>query len=86
MTSSFKKYNDSGKTGLGFCGRTCSGKSGVDNIGVYEFDTVTNTLVTTHLMAEGTSGEPYTSPDGSKYKKCTKASYELSVHVYSSHK
>jgi len=34
---------------------------------VYEFDTVSETVVATYLMDEGIGGDPYTSPDGSKY-------------------
>ena len=63
------KFNNSGQTKQGFCGRTCSGESGVDSIGVYEYDTVSDRVVTTHLMAEDFSGEPYPSPDGSKYEQ-----------------
>ena len=51
----------------GVCGSSCEGIEGVDTIGVYEFDTKTSTVVATHLLAEGIGGDPYPSPDGSKY-------------------
>ena len=51
----------------GFCGRSCAGTEGVDTIGVYEFDTASNTVVTTRALAEGIGGDPYPSLDGSKY-------------------
>lgn len=56
-----------GETGVnGICGSSCEGKPDIDNIGVYEFDTGTETVVATHLMKEGIGGDPYPSPDGSK--------------------
>ena len=51
----------------GLCGSSCEGIEGVDTIGVYEFDTKKSTVVATHLLAEGIGGDPYPSPDGSKY-------------------
>ena len=51
---------------IGLCGSSCEGVEGVDTIGVYEFDSVTETVVGTHVMKEGTGGDPYPSPDGSK--------------------
>ncbi len=51
---------------IGYCGGSCKSRKGIDTIGVYEFDTVSETVVTTHLMAEGFGGDPYPSPDGSK--------------------
>ena len=57
----------SGQTGVqGVCGSSCEGKIGIDNIGVYEFDTVNETVVATHVMEEGIGGDPYPSPDGSE--------------------
>jgi len=52
---------------MGVCGSSCEGKKDVDTIGVYEFDTVTDTVVKTHVMEEGFGGDPYPSPDGSEY-------------------
>ena len=58
----------SGQTGVqGVCGSSCEGKAGIDNIGVYEFDTANETVVATHVMAEGIGGDPYPSPDGSTF-------------------
>lgn len=48
----------------GLCGRSCSGKAGVDTIGVFEYDTKTGKVVATHALAEGIGGDPYASPDG----------------------
>lgn len=48
----------------GLCGRSCSGKEGVDTVGVFEFDTKAGKVVATHVLAEGIGGEPYPSPDG----------------------
>lgn len=54
-----------GQTGIqGVCGSSCEGKANIDTIGIYEFDTETETVVGTHLMKEGIGGEPYPSPDG----------------------
>jgi len=39
---------------------------GIDTIGVYEFDTASEKVVTNHVMAEGFGGDPYVSPDGSE--------------------
>ena len=50
----------------GLCGRSCSGVETVDSVGVYEFDTESESVVATHLLAEGIGGEPYASHDGSK--------------------
>jgi len=61
------RLNNSGRSDvLGLCGSSCEGVEGVDTIGVYEFDSVTETVVGTHVMKEGTGGDPYPSPDGSK--------------------
>jgi len=48
----------------GQCGRHCVGTS-ADTIGVYEFDTISNTIVGTHKF-DGSSAvdAPFTSPDG----------------------
>jgi len=51
-----------GQVAEGQCGR-CDGLT-VDNIGVYEFDTNTDTIVGQHTMADGTGGDPFASPDG----------------------
>ena len=53
----------------GLCGRSCSG-SGADNVGIYEYDTQSKAVVSTHTLAEGMGGDPYPSLDGSKYHKC----------------
>lgn len=53
---------NAGKIVQGQCGR-CDGLP-VDNIGVYEFDTTTDTIVSNHLMPDGTGGDPFASPDG----------------------
>jgi len=47
----------------GQCGR-CDGLVNVDTLGVYEFDTGTDSFVTNHLMPDGTGGDPFGSPDG----------------------
>ena len=48
-------------------GGSCEGKSLVDTIGVYEFDTESETVVATHIMEEGFGGDPYPTPDGSEF-------------------
>lgn len=53
-----------GQVRQGQCGQ-CDGVAGVDTLGVYEFDTSTDTFVGNHLMPEGVGGDPYPSPDGS---------------------
>lgn len=53
---------DAGQTMMGQCGR-CDGLP-VDNIGVYEFNTQTDSVVDHHTMADGTGGDPFGSPDG----------------------
>ena len=52
-----------GQTLPGQCGR-CDGVAGVDTLGVYEFDTVSETFVGNHLMPSGVGGDPFSSPDG----------------------
>merc|ERR1711957_963274 len=52
-----------GQVTEGQCGR-CDGLVGVDTIGVYEFDTSTNTFVGNHVMPDGAGGDPFGSPDG----------------------
>jgi len=47
----------------GMCNR-CDGLVGVDTLGVYEFDTTTDTFVGNHIMKEGFGGDPFPSPDG----------------------
>jgi len=47
----------------GTCGR-CDGVMGVDTLGVYEFDTATDTIIGNHVMKEGIGGDPFPSPDG----------------------
>lgn len=60
--------NDRGMSDMnGVCGGSCAGVSGIDTIGVYEFDTVSETVISTHVMKEGFGGDPYPSPDGSEY-------------------
>ena len=58
------EYNSGQIDTLGQCGRTCEANIGTDNIGVYEFDTVSKTVLTNHVMKEGYGGDPYRSPDG----------------------
>jgi len=48
---------------LGACFWRCHGY-GADTLGVYEFDTTTDTIVGSHLMKEGFTGDPFPSPDG----------------------
>jgi len=56
--------NQAGQTNVpGVCFYRCHG-FGADTIGVYEFDTTTETIVGSHLMKEGFTGDPYPSPDG----------------------
>lgn len=52
----------------GVCGRDCDTADGVNNIGVYEFDTKTNSVVATHKMADGMTARPFVSANGSTYK------------------
>ena len=52
-----------GQVKQGQCGR-CDGAVGVDTLGVYEFDTATEKFVGSHVMPDGTGGDPYSSPDG----------------------
>jgi hypothetical protein len=60
----------SGQIGIqGICDSSCEGKSDIDNIGVYEFDTTNEIVVATHVMEEGIGGDPYPSPDGSKFRQ-----------------
>lgn len=47
----------------GQCGR-CDGISGVDTLGAMEFDTSTDTFIASHVMPDGTGGDPFGSPDG----------------------
>jgi len=47
----------------GSCGR-CDGVAGVDTLGVYEFDTTTDSIVGNHIMKENFGGDPFPSPDG----------------------
>merc|ERR1711935_677632 len=47
----------------GQCGR-CDGLAGVDTLGVMEFDTSTDTFIKSHVMPDGTGGDPFDSPDG----------------------
>lgn len=48
----------------GSCGHTCEGTP-ADTIGLYEYDTVTDTIVGTINAPDGLSGEPFAAPDGS---------------------
>lgn len=54
--------NHAGQEVEGTC--RCSGATGIDTVGVIEYDTVTDTVVANHLMAEGFGGDPFVSPDG----------------------
>lgn len=47
----------------GMCNR-CDGVANVDTLGVYEFDTTTDTVVGSHVLEEGFGGDPFPSPDG----------------------
>merc|ERR1712194_300132 len=47
----------------GQCGR-CDGIAGVDTLGVMEFDTSIDEFIATHVMPDGTGGDPFGSPDG----------------------
>ncbi len=53
----------SGQVKPGQCGR-CDGMQGVDTLGVYEFDTRSETFIANHLMPAGVGGDPFSSPDG----------------------
>lgn len=53
---------NAGKVMPGQCGR-CDGLP-IDNIGVYEFDTQTDTIIGHHVMDNGSGGDPFASPDG----------------------
>jgi len=48
---------------VGSCGRTCIG-SAADTLGVYEFDTRTNTVVGSLFSKEGATAVPVSSPTG----------------------
>ena len=52
----------------GVCGSSCEGIAGVDTVGVYEFDTKSQSVVATHLLEDGIGGDPYPSPNGSKWQ------------------
>ena len=55
-----------GATGVnGVCGRDCDTAEGVNNVGVYEFDTKSGTVVATHKLADGMTGRPFVSANGS---------------------
>jgi len=47
----------------GYCGHSCEGTA-ADSIGIYEWDTVNKTMVSSHTTKTGISGDPYVSPDG----------------------
>merc|ERR1711957_512195 len=47
----------------GQCGR-CDGLAGVDTLGVMEFDPNTDKFIASHVMPDGTGGDPFGSPDG----------------------
>jgi len=47
----------------GQCGR-CDGLAGVDTLGVMEFDTSRDKFIASHVMPDGTGGDPFGSPDG----------------------
>merc|ERR1712008_115466 len=47
----------------GQCGR-CDGIAGVDTLGVMEFHTSIDEFIATHVMPDGTGGDPFGSPDG----------------------
>jgi len=48
----------------GLCGHSCEGTA-ADTIGLYEYDTVTDTVVGTINAPDGLSGNPFAAPDGS---------------------
>jgi hypothetical protein len=52
-----------GQTKQGRCGR-CDGIKDIDILGVYEFDTTTDTIVGNHVMKGNYGGDPYPSPNG----------------------
>ena len=52
----------------GVCGSSCEGITGVDTVGVYEFDPKSQSVVATHLLEDGIGGDPYPSPNGSKWQ------------------
>lgn len=49
----------------GVCGRDCDTAEGVNNVGIYEFDTKTGMVVGTHKLADGMTGRPFVSANGS---------------------
>lgn len=56
---------NAGQKGVpGSCGHTCEGTP-ADTIGLYEYDTVTDTVVTTVNPPDGLSANPFAAPDGS---------------------
>jgi len=56
---------NAGKTGVpGSCGHTCEATP-ADTIGLYEYDTVTDTVVTTWTAPDSMSANPFAAPDGS---------------------
>jgi len=52
-----------GTISQGQCGR-CDGIAGVDTLGVMEFDTASDKFIASHVMPDGTGGDPFGSPDG----------------------
>ena len=54
---------DRGTVTEGHCGQ-CDGLAGVDTLGVMEFDTSTDSFIASHVMPDGTGGDPFGSPDG----------------------
>ena len=60
----------------GTCGRTCDAVPGINNVGIYEFDTKTQSVVATHKLADGMTGRPFVSANGSK-----KSTHTQRVHM-----
>ena len=83
LNFSFHNSSSGQKAVQGTCGRGCEAKSGIDTIGVYEFDTTSEKVVATHVMEEGFGGDPYPSPDGSKSSTMYYGAVILSSNYYS---
>lgn len=79
----FSTLLSSGTTQNGFCGR-CDGIPNVDTLGVYEFDTESETIIGSHVMEEGVGGDPFPSPDGGKFiygKNASITKQQLCTHT-----
>lgn len=61
---SIKTGPSAGQELPGLCGHSCEGTA-ADTVGIYEYDTVTDEVVTTWNTPDGLNGNPVAAPDGS---------------------